>query len=189
MHVTGQLTPDEFWAHADEVDDQVRRTFPERPAYAVQGWPGRALLSEWSLGSGIRSLMFLPTGWDGASSVDDVRPRVDVLVDATEPRQVVAHRFASEEFARTGKPEALARRDEMRHPDAIIDLWVDGVAEPFELWSVDARSCAAGRVGAVTVLIETTRHPVTDVALERVRDIEPLIAERRRWIRDVRGGE
>ena len=57
MHFAGELTPEQFWAVVDDVDEQIRRTFAERPVYAVRGWPGRTILSEWALGDGgIRSL-------------------------------------------------------------------------------------------------------------------------------------
>ena len=190
MHFAGQLTPDEFWARMGGADDEVRRTFGERPIYAVHGWPGRGVLSEWSFGSygsGIRSLAFLPPDWNGVDLFDaGAGPRVDVLVDVTEPRRMVAERMAFEVFERGGDLQWPA--DEPSTPDAIIDVVVDGVAEPFELWSTVDRSWASGRVGGVTVLVETAAHPMADVALERVRDIEPFISERRRWITEQRGG-
>ncbi|MDQ0894914.1 hypothetical protein [Agromyces ramosus] len=189
MHVTGFLTPDEFWAVVDRGDDEVRRSFAERPVYAVRGWPGRAMISEWSFGggSGIRSIAFLPAGWNGADySADEAKPRVDVLVDLTEPRQMVAERIAQGILARSGTPPTLPMPDAPA-PDAIIELEVDGIGEPFEMWSDDAGERAAGRIGGVTVVLETVDHPIADIALERVTDLERFIAERRRWIRAQRG--
>jgi hypothetical protein len=187
MHFAGELTPDEFWAVMDHGDDEVRRTFAERPAFEVRGWPGRAMVSEWSFGSGIRSVTFLPAEWDGANLADrDIRPRVDVLVDVTEPRRMVAERMAFEELDRTGQPPRLPTADPPT-PDAVIDVSVDGVAEPFELWSSGERARAAGRVAGVTVVIEASGHPIEEVSLVRLHDIEELLAERRRWIRDLRG--
>jgi hypothetical protein len=187
MHVAGFLTPDEFWARMDTADDEIRRSFPERPVYAVRGWPGRAILSEWSFGSsGIRSISFLPAGWDGPDySAASAQPRVDVLVDVTEPRRMVSERIAFDDIALGSEPPWPLRDAPM--PERIIELEVDGVREPFEVWSGEERVRAAGLVGGVSVVVESVGHPITDVALERVVDIEPLIAERRRWIRAQRG--
>jgi hypothetical protein len=186
MHIAGFLTPDEFWARMDAADDEVRRGFAERPVYAVSGWPGRAMLAEWSFGRGIRSLAFLPAGWNGPDySATKAQPRIDVLVDVTEPRRMVAVRIAHDVFVSGAEPPLPL--PDAPSPDAIIELDVEGVRRAFEVWSGGERSRAAGRVSGVTVVIETIGHPIADVALERVVDLEPLIAERRRWIRAQRG--
>jgi len=187
MHFAGELTPDEFWAVMDHADDEVRRTFAERPVYAIRAWPGRAMVSEWSFGSGARSITFLPADGNDATFPDlEVLPRVDVLVDLTEPRRMVAERMAFEAFERTGQPPPLPVADAPT-PDAVIEVDVDGVAEPFELWSTGQRERAAGRVAGVTVVIEASGRPIEELSLSRVRDIEGLLAERRRWIREQRG--
>jgi len=187
MHFAGELTPDEFWAVMDHGDEEVRRTFAERPAFEIRGWPGRAMVSEWSFGGGARSITFLPGDWNDETFPSlDVLPRVDVLVDATEPRRMVAERMAFEAFERTGQRPRLPVPDAPT-PDAVIEVSVDGVAEPFELWSTGHRARAAGRVAGVTVVIEATGHAIEEVSLVRVRDIEGLLAERRRWIRELRG--
>ena len=41
----------------------------------------------------------------------------------------------------------------------------------------------------MTVVIESTGHPLESLELERIRDVEGLLAERRRWLRALRGGE
>ncbi|WP_448003230.1 hypothetical protein [Agromyces bauzanensis] len=186
MQFAGQLTPEEFWATVDAGDDEVRRTFAERPVYGVVGWSGPAMLSEWSFGDGIRSLAFRPA--DGIPSVDlavDRGPGVDVLVDVAEPRRLVALRLARDAMAGAGVPPWPM--PDAPPPDLIVDLVVDGIAEPFELWERDSRARAAGRVGSVTVVVEAVDLPIGNLALERVTDIEPLIAERRRWLRELRG--
>ena len=187
MHFAGELTPDEFWAVMDHGDGEVRRSFAERPAFEIRGWPGRAMVSEWSFGTGVRSITCLPADWAGANPEDfDIRPRVNVLVDVTEPRRMVADRMAFEVLERTGRPPQLPLADAPT-PDAVIDVDVDGIAEPFELWSSGDRERAAGRVAGVTVVIEAAGHPIEEVSLVRVRDVEGLLAERRRWIRELRG--
>lgn len=189
MHYTGELTPEQFWAVVDDVDDQIRGAFAERPVYTVRGWSGRTILSEWAFGDGggVRSLAFLPAGWDGANFDDpDVSPRVVVLTDVEDPRRIVAGRIAMEEFARTHEPPMLF--DDAPTPDAVIELIVDGAAEPFELWSGGDVVRAAGRVGGVSLVIEAVGHPVDEVELERLHDIDDVLDERRRWIRSQRGG-
>ena len=189
MHYAGELTPEQFWAVVDDVDDQIRRTFAERPVFTVRGWRGRTILSEWASGDGggIRSLAFLPADWDGANFDDpDIRPRVGVLTDVEEPRRMLAGRLAIEEFVLTHEPPGLF--DESPTPDAVVELMVDGAAEPFELWSGGDVVRAAGRVGGVSVVIEAVGHPIEEVELERLHDIDDVLAERRRWIRSQRGG-
>ena len=189
MHYAGELTPDQFWAVVDDGDDRIRRTFAERPVWAVRGWRGRTILSEWTYGSGggIRALVFLPAEWDGANFDDpDVSPRVVVLTDVEEPRRIVAGRFAMEEFARTHEPPVMF--DEAPTPDAVIELIVDGTAEPFELWAGGDAVRVAGSVGGVGVVIEASGHPIEEVELARLHEIEDVLAERRRWIRSQRGG-
>ena len=187
MHFAGELTPDEFWAVMDHGDDEIRRSFAERPVFEIRGWPGRAMVSEWSFGGGVRSITFLPADWAAANPSDpDIRPRLDVLVDIGEPRRMVAERMAFEILDRTGRPPQLPV-DDAPTPDEIIDVDVEGVAEPFELWSSGDRARAAGRVAGVTVMIEAAGHPIEEVSLVRVRDVEGLLAERRRWIRELRG--
>ena len=188
MQFAGQLTPEEFWAEMDAADDEVRRTFTERPVYGVRAWPGRVMLSEWAFHRGIRSLAFLPAEWEGVIGDDgSARPRVEVLVDDLEPRRMIADRIALEVRADGREPQWPWL--EAPTPDAVIDLDVDGIDEPFELWVNGDSSRAAGRIGGVTVMIEALEHPISDVALERVRDIDVLLAERRQWIRDLRGGQ
>jgi hypothetical protein len=187
MHVVGHLTPEEFWSQVDAGDEEVRRNFLERPVFAVRGWPGRAILSEWSFGTGIRSIAFLPAGWNGPDySAATAQPRIDVLIDVLEPRRMIAERIGHEIFARRGEPPSLHKPDAPT-PDSIIDLDVDGIDEAFEVWSSGEPSRAAGRVGGVTVIVESIGRPIGDIALERVIDIEPYIEERRSWIRSQRG--
>ena len=186
MQSAGFVSPDEFWARVDASDDEVRRTFAERPIYGVVGWRGRAILSEWSFGSGIRSIAFLPAGWnDDDYTVASAQPRVDVLGDLIDPRRLIAQRVAFDFLPREGEPPWPLPNAPT--PDAIVEIAVDGVGEPFEVWSSTEGARAAGRVGGVTVVVETVGHPIADVALERVRNIETLLAERRRWIRAQRG--
>ncbi|WP_172979826.1 hypothetical protein [Agromyces agglutinans] len=189
MHFAGKLTPDEFWATVDQTEAEVRRGFGLRPAYTVSGWAGRTMLAEWAFGErGIRSVVCVADDWKGADPTGaDAVPRVEVLVDDVEPRQLVAHRQGLERLAAGDGPPWPVEPPEA--PDAVIDLPVDGVAEPFELWIGDARAWAAGRIGTAGVLVVAVGYPMVDVSLERLRDIDPLLAERRRWIRAVRGEE
>ena len=188
MHYAGELTPEQFWAVVDEVDEQIRRTFAERPVYAVRGWRGRTILLEWSYGAGtgIRALVFLSAEGDGVNSDDDATPRVSVLTDIAEPRRVVAERVAMEAFTSTHEPPLPD--DGAPTPDSVVELMVDGAAEPFELWSGGAVVRAAGRVGGVSVVIEAVGHPIDEIELERLPRIDDVLAERRRWIRAQRGG-
>lgn len=190
MHIVGRLTPEEFWAQVDAGDDEVRRTFAERPVYAVRDWPGRALLGEWAFGDGLRAVVFVPAGWEGVDYSDpSLTPRVDVLVDTVAPRTLVARRMELDEFV-AGDP-APRRLLEAPAPDAIVDVLIDGVAEPFERWAGDEvrRERVAGRLAGVTVVVESAGHPLDSLELVRVTDVEGLLSERRRWIRALRGGE
>ncbi|WP_395244211.1 hypothetical protein ACGGZK_19115 [Agromyces sp. MMS24-K17] len=190
MHIVGRLTPEEFWAQVDAGDDEVRRTFGERAVFGVRNWPGRAMVGEWAFGEGVRAILFVPYAWDGVDYSDpDLAPRVDVLVDTVAPRELVARRMELDAFL--AGDTAPRRLLEAPAPDAIVDVLVDGVAEPFELWAREGvdRSRVAGRLAGATVVIESTGHPLESLELERIRDVEGLLAERRRWLRALRGGE
>lgn len=189
MHYAGKVGAEEFWALIDDSEAEIRRGLHERPAYTVSGWRGSAMVSEWSYGSsGIRSVICLPEGWAGIETTGQaISPRIEVLVDDVEPRAFVARRQAFEAFAAGGEPALPAIETEP--PVSVIELAVDGVAEPFEVWADGEQALAAGRIAAVTVLVVAVGWPVTDVALERIHDIQPFLDPRRRWIRTVRGEE
>lgn len=174
MQITGYLAPDEFWALMRESDDRLRTSFLTAPVYGLSGWPGSAMVGEWSFGEGNRGFQYRDS--------TEHRPAVVVETgDAGDPRCLLAA-FRRRDVFDPGSAVVAATL-----PDRIVEAAVDGAPVAFEVWDDADRWWGVGVIRGRAILIESRRTLGQPIALELVTDIEPLLAARNDEIRRARG--
>lgn len=208
------LTPDEFWSRVDETDERLRASFEPVGAFGLVEWPGFAMVTDWDYSGHTRVLSFAhelpPRGAEradahgspevGAARGDDAF-EVHVHWREGDSRSVVERlRRRAERLDGGSRHRAPSPADGL--PDSIVQLALDGLEHPFELWDSAPRAAAArgdsrggehaGRwwaattFGGRTLAVEARGVSPDAMALQRITDVEPFLEGRRAWLRRVR---
>lgn len=183
MHVAGRLTPEQFWAHVDAVDDRMRASAHQLAMYGVDDGPPPFMTGAWSWENGVLTTVGLAYGErDGAG------PWTQVLTTVADPATVVATLrmtalpHPQDEDGFRALDERLAAT-----PVTATPIVVDGRPTTFDRCSDGPRWYASAQLGEHGVVVEARGVAPEHVRLVRVHDIEPYLAGRRAYLRAVRG--
>jgi hypothetical protein len=178
MRVTGQLSPEEFWDRITAGEQRMRDSAAVLPVYRLADWAGPVLTGDWEWEDDA-----LVTA--GIAHGDPDGPGVHVRTTTHDPRA---------EVARLRRPVPAPAENLVAATPAAVEIWadgeilVDGTPVAVELWRDGERWWAAGAHDGRGLVLAGNRVPVQDVALVRVRDLEPFLAGRRDFLRALRGG-
>ncbi len=189
MQISGQLSPEDFWARVDEVDRELRASFPHWSVYGLSQWNGSSTVGEWDHRGSTRVIGY--SRWGGAKGAYpssealpfdlQVHTREGdsrVVVEALRRRSASLEERSYAWYRPVGDDDAL--------PDRIVDIVVDGRLEPFEVWIRGRFWWAATSIGDRTIVVEAADVVLEEVALDRIDDVETLIEMRHEWMRRMR---
>ncbi|MFD6063007.1 hypothetical protein [Rhodococcus wratislaviensis] len=182
MRIVGQLTPDEFWCRVESGEEQVRAGAGSLPTYGLEGWDGPIMIGDWEWDDKELILASLAHG------TPDTNSAVEVVTTVHDPqRQAV--RSMERAIGLTPIDADYARRHRAIQdvPGSEIQIRVNGRPTTFTTWGGRERWWAAGTVDGRGVVLEGRRHPLEQVDLVRVDDVEPYLAGRREYLRECRG--
>ncbi len=184
MQKAGERGPEERRTRLDDGDARVRETLPVAPVFGLVGWDGPGMVHDWSF-SGTRRVLAYARDALPAPSVTGTSFDVQVHSLEGDVRQRVAElrmRWTARDSVRAGWERPVVGLDPL--PDRISAIPVDGSPEAFELWIAGPHWWAATTVGSRTVVIEAHDVTIDLIALDRIGqpELEPLLAERRRWL-------
>ena len=182
MQYAGQLSPEDRRARLDDGDARVRETLPHHAVFGLARWDGPGMVHDWSFSGSRRVLVYARTVLPAPSltgalfdvqvhSLDgDVRQRVSEL----------RMRWLARDSAQSGWERPVPAPDPL--PDRLSMIPVGDHDEVSELWIAGPHWWAATTVGDRVVVVEAHGVTTEDVSLRRIRDVDPLLAERRRWL-------
>jgi hypothetical protein len=180
MGVEGQRDQDGFWAIVAEGEQRIRETFPELPCFGLRDWDGGVMVGEWIFDGGPHGLLH---GDPGLGS-----PYAQVLTTAHEVNQSIRTMRLGARAMVEDKDAYLRQLDELdRQEPRMVGIAVDGERVEFALWQDGDKWWAGAERGRYGIIIEASGLEAPAVALESVADIEPCLAARRTWLRQVRG--
>ncbi|SMH44684.1 hypothetical protein SAMN06295885_2405 [Rathayibacter oskolensis] len=173
MRSSGRLDDDGFAALLAEQVARIRATFGDLPVWAIEGWTGERLVSEWIFEGGPHCLAFARSG-----AALDEDPAVTTRTCLGEPRQDIAGLLGRDALPRPGLLPA---------PSRITEIEVDGAREPFEVWEAPGVARAAASVRGHSLTLECRGLPLDELVLSEVVDIEPFVEGRLAMIAASRG--
>jgi len=183
VQLSGWLSPEQFWAHMDALEQRMRSTARVLPCYGLAEWPGRRLVGDWEWEDD-RLVRVGLAHRDQAG--DGTRLQVLTVVDDAR-REVMSLRMR-----KRGTP--YARQERLRgHHEAEsvaanqIDIPVDGVPIRFDIWRDGDLWWTAANHSGFGLVVEARGISPESVALVRVYDIEPYLTGRRQYLRELRG--
>jgi hypothetical protein len=172
------LDADQFWATEDSIEQEMRRTFPQRPCFGLESWQGPHSIAEWALGQGsARGLQF-----QAANS--------HVIISTTDgdPQELVFRMRRNRLPFPTSRNEDLANQTlSTTAPTGKAIITVDAQPAQFDTWQSGTQEWAAARADGFGIAIETSKLPISGLRLTRVVDIEPFIRGRRAELHRARG--
>jgi hypothetical protein len=170
MHMSGDLSPDQFWDFASSMEDRVRATADVFPLFAVAGWTDMRMLGDWESLNGRLIRAGLLHG------LPDSGPRVHVQSTSDDPTAVVERlRYPGPGYRKLGEPSGH------------VELSVAGELSRFDLWADGARWWATVRHAQCGIVVEAAELAPESVVLERITDVEPYLNGRRSFLKAVRG--
>lgn len=187
MHMGGRLTPEQFWARFDELENEIRAVAELLPWHGLADWPGWLMLGDWSRQDGELISAGLLHGQ--GEPTDEDTSRVHVLVGSEAPGDVIGQRLFNAALPRDpGEKdvvEAMRRADAA--PTGTVLISIDGQPEVFEHWVHEPTWFAARRHNGHTLAVEARHVSPDELNIVRVHDIEPYLTGRRASLRRMRG--
>jgi hypothetical protein len=166
VNFAGRLGPEQFWAHIDELADQIRAVAHLMPLYGVTGWTGQVMTGDWQWHDDQLELAELAHG-------DPVGDGVRVAVATSTEAPFL-----------DGPPGH-------EHPDAPTGparITVDGQPVDVTCRRDDQAWSATGRLADHHLRIQARGVTPDQLSLTRVTDIEPYLTGYRSYLRALRGG-
>jgi hypothetical protein len=166
VNVAGWLSPEQFWARLDELDEQMRTVAHLLPLYGVADWTGPVMTGDWEWHNGRLELAELA---HGDPLGEGLCIAVATSTDAPAPGGLPGH----------------------EHIDAAagtVEISVGGQLVEFTCWRDAHAWSAIGRLVDHHLRIQARGITAGQVALIRITDIEPYLAGRRSYLRAARGG-
>lgn len=163
-----------------EGERRIRETFPELPCFALSEWAGPVMVGEWIEDGGPHGLLHGDPGVGAPyaqvlTTIHGVSQSIRTM--RLGPGALVAHKDAFKQQLNE------VERQEPR----MVDIAVDGQKVEFALWQNGEKWWAGAECDGYGIMIEAARLDPAAVALTSVTDIEPCLAARRAWLRQVRG--
>lgn len=173
MQVGRTLSPDEFWAQYAATEERMRSSFGLAPILQLTEWSGARLLGEWEYEGPGRALVHREGDRE-----------ITVRTGAGDPERAVREQWLRTMLAGSGGAPDLARF--ALQPPILVHVAIDGADAEAQLWRGEQHWFAAFAHQESTVVVDGTGEPPAVLSLERVIDLEPLLAARRREIEDQR---
>lgn len=186
VRITGQLSPEEFWARDAELEQQIRASSTFLPYRGVDGWSGLQMIGDWQWENDRLVIAGLAHG-----APQGTGPRLHVVTTVRDPRSVAASLRSASAAAKRGESDAAHQRRVLEaDPDEEVTIPVDGAGVRLDLWHTEDqdRWWAAGHHDGHGLVLEAHLVPTTEVGLHRVHDLEPYLDGRRTHLRELRGG-
>jgi hypothetical protein len=183
MRKAGRLTAEQFWARMAQLDDQMRASAHVLPLYGVADWTELVMTGDWLWQDGRLTTVGLAHGDRLGSG-----PFVHVRTTTDDPTSVVSDLRMRGHPRPRDKDQFLELRQRlMATPTTGIEIAVDGRHEHFNRWDDDVFWYAAARSGGYGIVVEARDVTPGQINLIGVEDIEPYLAERRAYLRALRG--
>lgn len=185
MKFSGQLSAEEFWARASEMDDRVRNAFTglSFPCLGLAEWPGTVMLGNWEWRNGELTFVGLMHG-----AVEAGQPGVHVLTTSDDPYLLARAGHISGRAAPRTKEEFEQRLREPRSSgDAVTKMRLNSAEVDVEVRPTADGWVAVAALQGYGVVVQGHGLPVEQIALAQVSDIEPYIQGRREEIARRRG--
>jgi hypothetical protein len=183
VQLGGRLSPDEFWARMDAMDQRVRDAASVLPCYGLAEWSGPRTLGDWEWEDG----RLRAAGLSYGDPVGD-GPRLQVRTVLADPRREVTSLRMRERGDPGEVQQRLSRyREAETVADSESDIPVDGLPVRFQTWYERELWWAAAEHAGFGLVLAGRRISPQSVALVRVYDIEPYLLGRRQRLRELRG--
>jgi hypothetical protein len=183
VQLSGWLSPEQFWAHMDALEQRVRSTATVLPCYGLAEWSGRRMVGDWQWQDDRLVAVGLAHGDPAGDG-----PSLHVLTVVDDPRRKVISLQLAERGARFDEEDAVRRyREAESAPASQIHIPVDAGRIRFDIWRDRDLWWAAADHADFGLVVEARRIPPEGVALVRVHDIELYLIGRRQYLKELRG--
>ncbi|BDZ47434.1 hypothetical protein [Naasia aerilata] len=169
MQVDHTLSSDEFWARYAQFEDRMRGSFDAAPVLQIAGWPGERLLGEWDYEGAARAVVHRRGDRE-----------ITVRTSDGEPEWAVRQQWLHTMLSGSGGSRDLSRF--ALQPPVPAAIRVDDREAHAQLWQSAQHWHLSLRHDGYTVLASGDEEFPALLALERITDLEPLLAARRREV-------